>query len=730
MSTKTENLKLTKPAATDLVDISTINENMDIIDENLATRAEMNAIKKNLDDSDAALRSEYASADESIRTDLHTAIESLKSGYESADLTLKSNYESADESIRTDLHTATARIDNLVANTGNSNSEIVDARLRDDGKVYSTLGTAIRSQVNDIKEDIDNVENGVYKTNLLTWENGSISSSGVESIEDNKHSRTDFCDANKIYGKVLPNVTVYCCRYDKAKKLIDYRTQIGGIVKNLNNEAYIRFYVLKSDIFYLYDEKKYEPLESMRKKIDFNIFEIKNPHYSQRAINSPSTVWFRFDTIKYQYNGEVYEKPFEDMDEDCHGWYKATYDDSKVKSVYTIQTKETEYNQLIINPKTNKFEWVRSDNITDETLISINRSTLVVSGKIVDFVHKELFDDMEKSQNYIPPNVIEQLNIKENALYQQFDDTQIVFAYCSDCHTFGFEKGVETDLTTLAVDRFDKHLDFDFILNCGDSVLSDPAYTNDGDAYTALRKSVFKTNRKKTLYVEGNHDRNIYDPVMPIHDFVNLMYRPIKRNENVHFGGVNKAYYYVDFPKQKLRVVVLTKYDVEGSGYDGKAGYKQDQMEWLANTALKCPNEYHVIVATHSAPIDLNDNNLGQNENVLIKILENFVGGNNSTISSTSSDDDYPSYTINTEFTKKGNLIGVFTGHNHVDDYRKVNGVNYISIECGYVETGDLNNREGFTYSAIAFDVVIINPYTRNVSLNRIGYGNNRNFTY
>lgn len=603
-------------------------------------------------------------------------------------------------------------------------------------QIYNELSNMInkqndnlQSQVSSLKEGLDNVENGVYKTNLLTWEKGTITSTGIDE-DDDSYIRTDFCNAKLLIGKELPNVSVFIYRYDSQKKLLDYRNQNGGTIVNLNEEVYIRFSVNKSEKFSLYDEKRYESLENMRKKIDFNVFEIKNPHYFQGEINSPSDVWFRFDYIKYQYNGKVYEKPFEDMDEDCHGWYKATYDGSKVKNVYTIQTKETEYNQLIINPKTNKFEWVRSDNITDEALISINRTTLVVSGNIVDFMHKELFDDMRKSQNYIPPNVIEQLNRKENALYQQFDDNQIVFAYCGDCHTFGFEKGVETDSTTLAIDRFDKHLDFDFILNCGDSVLSDPAYTNDGDAYTALRKSAFKTDRHKTLYVEGNHDRNIYDPVMPIQDFINLMYRPIKRNENVHFGGVNKAYYYVDFPKQKIRVIVLTKYDVEGSGYDGKAGYKQDQMEWLANTALKCSNEYHVIVATHSAPIDLNDNNLGQNENVLIKILENFVSGTNSTINSTSSDDAYPSYTINTAFTEKGNLIGVFTGHNHVDDYRKVNGVNYISIECGYVESGDLNNREGFTYSAIAFDVVIINTHTRNVSLHRIGYGDNRTFTY
>ena len=149
MSTKTEILKLTKPAATDIVDISVINENMDIIDENIVAKVELDKIKKNLDDSDAALKSGYESADESIRTDLHTTTESLKSGYESADESirtdlrtttesLKSGYESADESIRTDLHTTTERIENLevggrnlLTSTSDSPIEIVSSSSSD-----------------------------------------------------------------------------------------------------------------------------------------------------------------------------------------------------------------------------------------------------------------------------------------------------------------------------------------------------------------------------------------------------------------------------------------------------------------------------------------------------------------------------------------------------------------------------------------------------------------------
>ena len=53
------------------------------------------------------------------------------------------------------------RIDNLILSSGNeSSAEVIDARTGYDGTAYKTLGTAIRTQVNDIKEDI-----GIYYKN-------------------------------------------------------------------------------------------------------------------------------------------------------------------------------------------------------------------------------------------------------------------------------------------------------------------------------------------------------------------------------------------------------------------------------------------------------------------------------------------------------------------------------------------------------------------------------------
>ena len=50
------------------------------------------------------------------------------------------------------------RIDNLILSSGTeSSAEVVDARTGYDGTAYDTLGTAIRTQVSELKGDIDEI---------------------------------------------------------------------------------------------------------------------------------------------------------------------------------------------------------------------------------------------------------------------------------------------------------------------------------------------------------------------------------------------------------------------------------------------------------------------------------------------------------------------------------------------------------------------------------------------
>ena len=66
--------------------------------------------------------------------------------------------------IESSSKTLNSRIDNLIAPSGaESSAEVIDARIGYDGTPYSTLGTAIRSQVKDLKNSADDLEGGLSK---------------------------------------------------------------------------------------------------------------------------------------------------------------------------------------------------------------------------------------------------------------------------------------------------------------------------------------------------------------------------------------------------------------------------------------------------------------------------------------------------------------------------------------------------------------------------------------
>ena len=60
------------------------------------------------------------------------------------------------------------RIDNLILSSGTeSSAEVVDARNGYDGTTYDTLGTAIRSQVSELRSDLGNLRFSITENNLL-----------------------------------------------------------------------------------------------------------------------------------------------------------------------------------------------------------------------------------------------------------------------------------------------------------------------------------------------------------------------------------------------------------------------------------------------------------------------------------------------------------------------------------------------------------------------------------
>lgn len=329
------------------------------------------------------------------------------------------------------------------------------------------------------------------------------------------------------------------------------------------------------------------------------------------------------------------------------------------------------------------------------------------------------------------------LNNRLNAISSAYTDDNFVFAWLSDNHlppVFGVR---EADMTDMAIAISDKSVNFNAIINTGDSVMELSGF----NGMNALRKVGEKINTNKLVYCQGNHDRNIISPIISKQNFYNTIYRQTI-DENIHWGNKLDSYFYRDYPNHKIRIVVLNVYeffnDMDNDTVDPtKVGYSNTQLNWLANTALVVDSDWHVIIVTHDAPVALDHNgaDIQHNKQSLIDILQSFKNGTSTTITYT--DSTYPelfSINVTTHFTSAGNIIALLAGHAHYDDADKVNGINYIQINCAYMdvtnEFSGFRDRTMYELSSVLFDIGVVDKTNRTLVLKRVGYGSDRNFTY
>ena len=293
----------------------------------------------------------------------------------------------------------------------------------------------------------------------------------------------------------------------------------------------------------------------------------------------------------------------------------------------------------------------------------------------------------------------------------------------------------ETDMTDLAIGEIDKTLNFNAIFNTGDSIQEREGVSG----LNSLRKIANRFDPDKLVFCEGNHDRNVVSPRLTKTEFYNGVYRQTK-SENIVWGSKENAYYYRDFPKYKIRVIVLNVYEhmYDNDKYDeGKCGYSNTQLEWLANKALQPLEGWSVIILTHDSPVEMDYNGAANQNNArqLIQILEAFKDGNNISVQYTDTKNSgLFSVNVTTAFSMPGTLIAVLSGHAHCDDAKKVNGINYIQIVCAYIdvvnEYSGYKNRPAFSEKAYAFDIGVVDTENRTLKLKRIGYGTDRAVSY
>ena len=152
---------------------------------------------------------------------------------------LSERFDNLNTKVENEIPPLRNRLDNLVANTGDSNSEIVDARVGNDGVTYDTLGNAIRVQVKNVDNNLvylssktaSNETKAYDKTDLFTL-NGFLNKNG-EFVNYTSALCTDYIDAKK--GEVY---YLYVAQDDNRTLPIAVYNTDKSFVKGIENKGY------------------------------------------------------------------------------------------------------------------------------------------------------------------------------------------------------------------------------------------------------------------------------------------------------------------------------------------------------------------------------------------------------------------------------------------------------------------------------------------------------------
>lgn len=465
---------------------------------------------------------------------------------------------------------------------------------------------------------------------------------------------------------------------------------------------------------------------------------INNPYYS---IDNRGYIYIKFDSIKYAINGNQMLYGFEELKSDLGADAHYPEDSSYVQDVYFIDSDKGK--KLLFDPR-HRLVRISDAQSEDETVL-LQWGGEALSGALVDaYIQKNgaKRNGAYMSTAQLTNDMTARLNAKENELYGLIDNDKFTFGFVTDNHQTGFDvNNYRPDYTGMAYARVTSNLNVDAKINGGDQALSA------GGALNALRKGFEFIPAKDFIYCEGNHDRYVVDPILNQKEYYNIVNRGHRDDPTFSFGDpYGGAYFYKNFDTKKIRVVVLDLYDIgveHDVDYNLNAGYRQNQLEWLANEALQVESGWQVMLITHSSPVEgMPENNRGINCEPLMQVLEAFKTGTNVTITATDEVYHDGTFDINltTDFKRVGTLIAVLSGHAHNDYSIIKNGINYIQTICGYIDVllyHDQNDqpakygqRDQHTYSAIAFDIGIVDTVAHTINFKRFGYGHDRKFTY
>ena len=603
------------------------------------------------------------------------------------------------------------RIDNLILSNGNeSSSEVIDARTGYDGKAYDTLGTAIRTQVNDINEDLCSV---IYPYVKILNADSTLKRL---HIPVGAKFRMETINGENFGATTTLRV------YDSSKTEIDYYSifkdaSYRDLINDTNKDIY---YVKIYSIDGLNDFRviSYIP-DTLFARVDKN----------ETALSALQNAFNKMDAIlipkEYLRNGSI-----------SNGINK------EVVATGLIFTKAKSIKVVTDRPNTDGFVYVYSYATSSGICSDLNGNDHYRED-FIDYSDPPHYSDEYETWSggemygiQIAIGEYDATNNKYNPLrVTDFDGYNIyVFdttAAKNSLRLDVIENGYPAFYDSYIADRIETVKSKDLLIgNSGDSFVFITDMHNENNYYspflakkicdsTSVKRiiyggdyenepsskeyalSLLTTRRNKcmvkddVIFLRGNHDTNPYGQgTLTVGEFYSIFDKHIEKNINTN----KNTYFYNDNEAQKIRYIFID------SGVDGSIS--DVQKNWVKINTENLNNDWTVIVFMHHG-IYTDD----KDDRTNIKV--------------------YPSLTSVKEALANVSckIACIICGHTHIDLSDTSGKYPIICTTCDahgiQASSMSSDNRDANTINEQAFDVFHIDTANKKVYVTRIGGGEN-----
>lgn len=304
-------------------------------------------------------------------------------------------------------------------------------------------------------------------------------------------------------------------------------------------------------------------------------------------------------------------------------------------------------------------------------------------------------------------------------------EADLVFAVVADSHLDDYEEDTISNIRAV-----DSRVHFDFVVHLGDFLNG-----NLPGKYTA---KILKAEMEKYRSAIGN---GIFYPVQGNHDGycgdgINGTSTDIALDENWYAATSftneyqnlkregNRPWFYVDFPDEKVRLIVVCSFSYEWTEEGGfRKLYRLEpaQIDWLKDEALMLDADWAVMLFSHDGPLRYYDK---------ARYAEEPWNGNNKELMDA---------LLDAKQERGFSVAAWFIGHWHGEVCRTVEGIPFVIVgsQTCYVpqlwlmpDSGHYEKRERGTVSQDLWDAVILNREKRELYLCRFGAGDDRVIHY